>query len=73
LTALGLVPDNKTMRFAATVEVLLVRLNELTLERQDLRAACADEAELECNRLAIVQAQWDLAHALIRRHLPTAA
>jgi hypothetical protein len=61
------------MRSAATVEILLARLNELSLERQDLREACADEAELETNRLAIVEAQWDLAHALIRRHLPAAA
>jgi hypothetical protein len=61
------------MRSAATVEVILARLNELSRERQDLRAQRADDATLERNRLAIVEAQWDLAHALIRRHLPVAA
>jgi hypothetical protein len=65
--------DNESMRSAATVEVILARLNELSRERQDLRAQRADEATLELNRLAIVEAQWDLAHALIRRHLPVAA
>jgi hypothetical protein len=56
-----------------SVESLLLRLEELTRERQDLRLDLADARELEQNRLAIVEAQWDLSHALIRRYLPAAA
>jgi hypothetical protein len=56
-----------------SVEALLLRLETLTRERQDLRQDLAEPRTLEQNRLAIVEAQWDLSHALIRRYLPAAA
>ena len=56
-----------------SVEALLLRLEALTRERQDLRVDLAEARMLEQNRLAIVEAQWDLSHALIRRYLPVAA
>ncbi len=56
-----------------SVEALLLRLEALTRERQDLRLDLAEARMLEQNRLAIVEAQWDLSHALIRRFLPVAA
>jgi hypothetical protein len=40
--------------------------------RQRLRAGGATAAELERNRLAIVNCQWDLSRALIARYLPPA-
>jgi hypothetical protein len=61
------------MRFAArteSVETLTFRLNELSRERQDLRARRAEARELEQNRVAIVDTQWALSHALIARYLP---
>jgi hypothetical protein len=42
-------------------------------ERQRLRGEGAPAEELERNRLAIVQCQWELSRALIDRHLPPAA
>lgn len=60
-------------RFAArqsTVETLLERINALSRERQDLRRQRADREALERNRLEIVEAQWELSRALIRRYLP---
>ena len=56
-----------------SVEALLQQLEQLTRERQDLRLDHAEVKQLERNRLAIVQAQWDLSRALIRRYLPAAA
>jgi hypothetical protein len=56
-----------------SVETLLLQLEQLTRERQDLRLDRAEVGDLEQNRLAIVQAQWDLSRALIRRYLPAAA
>ena len=56
-----------------SVEALLLRLETLTRERQDLRQDLAEAPTLEQNRLAIVEAQWDLSRALIRRYLPAAA
>ena len=53
-----------------SVEALLVRLETLTRERQGLRQDLVEAPKLEQNRLAIVEAQWDLSHALIRRYLP---
>jgi hypothetical protein len=41
-------------------------------ERQQLRADGATGAELERNRLAIVNCQWELSRALIARYLPPA-
>jgi hypothetical protein len=42
-------------------------------ERQQLRRNAAPADELERNRLAIVQCQWELSRALIERYLPPAA
>jgi hypothetical protein len=61
------------MRFAArteSVETLLSRLDELSRQRQDLHYRDVDPAELEQNRIAIVEAQWALSQALIDRYLP---
>jgi hypothetical protein len=61
------------MRFAArteSVETLLSRLDELSRQRQDLHSRDVDRAELEQNRIAIVEAQWALSQALIDRYLP---
>jgi hypothetical protein len=70
------VPIPTLMRSATrepSVEALLLRLEGLTRERQDLRQDLAEAPTLEQNRLAIVEAQWDLSRALIRRYLPAAA
>jgi hypothetical protein len=53
-----------------TVEILAVRIAELVVERQQLRVSGAPPAAVERNRLQIARAQWELAHALIDRHLP---
>jgi len=55
---------------SSNVETLLVRLNDLSRERQDLHTRHVDRATLERNRLEIVDAQWALSHALIARYLP---
>jgi len=44
----------------------------LVLERQQLRSDGATAAELERNRLAIVNCQWELSRALIAQYLPPA-
>ena len=44
-----------------SVEALLLLLETLTRERQDLRQDLAAAPTLEQNRLAIVEAQWDLS------------
>jgi hypothetical protein len=63
------------MRPAArpSVEALLDRIEGLSRERQLLRAEHAAGETLEANRVQIVEAQWELSRALIRRHLPAAA
>jgi hypothetical protein len=45
----------------------------LVVERQQLRLGGAATKELERNRLAIVDCQWELSQALIQRYLPPAA
>jgi translation initiation factor 1 (eIF-1/SUI1) len=66
-------PSRFRRRHANTsVEALQARIDELALERQDLRARCAGEAALERNRIKLVRAQWELSHALIARHHPAA-
>ena len=55
------------------VELLVNRIGELVSERQELRAASAPSAAIERNRVQIARAQWELAHALIDRHLPAEA
>lgn len=52
----------------------LVQLHAtLVGERQQLRLGGAAIKDLEQNRLAIVQCQWELSRALIERYLPPAA
>ena len=65
----------RMLRFAArtvSVEALLERIDVLSRERQALRAENASADALEENRLAIVEAQWDLSRALVKRYLPAA-
>jgi hypothetical protein len=57
-------------RSRTSVEALTVRIAVLVAERQGLRVSGAAEAAIERNRLQIARAQWELAHALIERHLP---
>jgi hypothetical protein len=56
---------------SVTVETLTIRIAALVAERQQLRGGDAAPAALERNRLTIVRAQWELAQALIDRHLPS--
>jgi hypothetical protein len=49
---------------AGSVEALERVLSYLVIERQRLRSAGADRAELEANRLAIVSIQSHLGRAL---------
>jgi hypothetical protein len=52
----------------------LTRLHtNLVDERQQLRGQGAPAEELERNRLAIVECQWELSQALLERYLPPAA
>ena len=52
----------------------LVQLHAvLVVERQRLRLRDAALEDLEQNRLAIVDCQWELSRALIERYLPPAA
>jgi hypothetical protein len=64
------------LRFGAkrlTVETLLARIDDLARERQELRVRRAATGTLERNRLALVRSQWELAYALIERHVPRAS
>jgi hypothetical protein len=56
-----------------SVEELQLKIDRLAVERQDLRMAGADRARLEENRVELVQAQWSLSRALIKKHYPAAA
>jgi hypothetical protein len=51
------------------VESLADRHAALVRERQELRSTGAQLDQLERNRLAIVECQWQLSQALIARHL----
>jgi hypothetical protein len=55
------------------LETLAQLHTTLVDERQQLRQDGAPVEELERNRLAIVQCQWELSQALIERYLPPAA
>jgi hypothetical protein len=54
-------------------DVLTQLHTTLVNERQQLRSGGAAADELERNRLAIVECQWELSRALIERYLPPAA
>ena len=58
---------------ALSVEDLQAEIGVLTAERQRLRTTGSNETDLERNRLEIARLQWELSHALIGRHLRTAA
>ena len=58
---------------AGTVEALSAQIAALVRERQTLRTALAHRDELERNRREIAHLQWELAHALIARHVPNPA
>jgi hypothetical protein len=51
------------------VESLSDQHATLVRERQELRSTGAALEQLERNRLAIVECQWQLSQALIARHL----
>ena len=55
-----------------SVEALTARVAELVTERQELRSRAVAAAALERNRRRLARAQWELGHALIDRHLPSA-
>jgi hypothetical protein len=56
-----------------TVESLSEQITKLVSERQALRAAGADAAALEQNRLEIARLQQRLSAALIHQYGPAAA
>jgi len=58
---------------ALSVEDLQAEIGVLAAERQRLRTTGSNETDLERNRLEIARLQWELSHALIGRHLRTAA
>ncbi len=58
---------------AGTVEALSAQIAALVRERQTLRSSLAHRDELERNRREIAHLQWELAHALIARHVPNPA
>jgi hypothetical protein len=60
----------KPERDPDTLKDLLAKLVD---ERQRLRSEDASADDLERNRLAIVQCQWELSRALIARYLPAHA
>jgi hypothetical protein len=60
-------------RAAESVEELTLRISALVGERQELRDRGASETSIERNRVQLARAQWELAHALIDRHLPEPA
>jgi hypothetical protein len=60
-------------RSRASVEALVLRIAELVVERQELRSTGAGATAIERNRVQLARAQWELAHALIDRHLPEPA
>ena len=69
MSAAALRPFAGQLVARAPVEVLLERIDVLAHERQELRSAGATAERLERNRLELVAAHRDLAHALIVRHL----
>jgi hypothetical protein len=73
MSAAALRPFTGELFAPVPVEVLLERVDVLAHERQELRAAGAAVERLELNRLELVTAHRDLAHALIARHLPQAS
>ena len=56
-----------------SVEELHRKIDGLMAERQDLRATGASPERLETNRVELVDAQWSLSRALIKRHYPAVA
>jgi hypothetical protein len=56
-----------------TVESLSEEIRGLVFERQTMRAVGAPRAELERNRVELVERQQHLVWALIRRYRPAAA
>jgi hypothetical protein len=47
---------------------ILERLRQLVLQRQQLEERGASRAELEANRVAIVEEQWRLSNAAIQAY-----
>ena len=61
---------NSEVAHLSRVESLTEEIRGLVYERQTMRAVGAGHAELERNRVELVQRQQELVDALIRRHLP---
>jgi hypothetical protein len=59
----------RSARRRRDVETLAELHAALVRERQHLRSQGAETAELERNRLAIIDCQWQLSRALIERYL----
>lgn len=57
-------------RSSENPEELKRQLEALAYERQRLREAIGARETLERNRLEIAQRQYELSHALVKRHLP---
>ncbi len=64
---------DRRSRNLGSVESLTERISGLVARRQELRREDASVTAIERNRLEIARAQWDLAHALIDRYLPSAS
>ena len=64
--------NSREVRQPPTVEALTEEIGRIVIERQELRAACADPAALEENRSRLAAAQSRLSELLIARYLPTA-
>jgi hypothetical protein len=66
-------PERVRRDGSPTVESLTQTHSDLVSERQALRSEGAAADALERNRLEIVHCQWELAKALLARHLPRPA
>ena len=55
---------------ATRVEQLSEHIARLVAECQQLRSSGASGIALERNRVELARSQWELADALIERHLP---
>jgi hypothetical protein len=52
--------------------MLAARIADLVCERQALREGGSSSAAIERNRVQLARAQWELAHALIDKHVSEA-
>jgi hypothetical protein len=62
--------ESATSMEKSGVEELRERIAGLIVQRQELRLSGASSTALEQNRLQLGRSQWELCHALIKRHVP---